>query len=243
MLPIISNRDCFIFSSDKSSLDNPYKIFFNKKNNTFIKSYFSLNKSFYPSSNEVFLYVFDMRKSISDLNENIEILSDEERLKALRYRNSFKKERFIAARSTLRRMFSNFLNLDPKEIDIYIEKEGRPLISNNDGLYFSISYCDSSFVIVVTRRYGTGVDIQKFSSKKNHAFNKIFNFEEKIKLKEELVWTRMEAIGKMNGQGLNAGLRNLYFMATDCKENFTNSRGCFFDFKISRRIYGSFFMR
>ncbi|MBO9463659.1 hypothetical protein J7443_00310 [Tropicibacter sp. R15_0] len=135
-----------------------------------------------------------------------------------------KTHRALAARVELRQMLGAVLNMPGPEIELVNDSEGRPGLHPRYGvpreaLDFSISYGAFGFAVCITAGRRVGLDIERFSPKQADSFDKLFGSRQARRAKTHFIpqelWTRMEAYGKMQGEGLGYGMQKLFKIAMD----------------------------
>ncbi len=131
--------------------------------------------------------------------------------------------RFAAVRTRLCRILSVILNKPHQDINMTVLTTGRPGLAGEDAsVSFSLSYYQSRYcVIALCRGARIGADIQFLNEHRLANFRWLFDdFLSRREqffhpgLTEAEIWVRMEAFSKMTGQGLEAGLRRLFSIAT-----------------------------
>ena len=154
---------------------------------------------------------FDGRRQSGD------VLSTEELLRARRLVQSIDQEKFIFARTVLRRVLSTYLNVLPEEITFETGEHGKPFVRDSD-VQFNVSHSGDCVLIGVIQHNSIGVDVECVRSKQDYRgiAKRFFSVAEyaAIELSEKPVeafyrcWTRKEAFLKATGMGLSFGLSN-----------------------------------
>jgi len=154
-----------------------------------------------------------------------------------------KIHRSMAARAQLRRMLGQILRCDPRDVLLQSDAEGRPMLHPQYGaisrmLDFSVSYVPEGFAIGVTHQRRIGIDLQGFKPRQEASFERLFGSgfarRKVTTLEAHEVWTRMEAYGKMQGQGLGHGMHRLYRIALEPEIADINCH--FLDFRFAHRV-------
>jgi 4'-phosphopantetheinyl transferase len=158
--------------------------------------------------------------AIQKLNE---ILSNDEKCRADRFRFEKDKKRFIVRRGILRTILWLYLGVEPWQLQFCYGKNGKPLVadgSNKGGIHFNLSHSEGVAIYAFTQDREIGVDIEhihdvpdmeeiakNFFSKRE---NKFFLALPKRKKREAFFncWTRKEAFIKTLGDGLSYPLDN-----------------------------------
>ncbi len=166
-------------------------------------------------------------------------LSADEIAKADRLIIMEKRKRFMVGRSLLRWILSIYTNQDAHAIRFVYHRNGKPFLAENTfprQLQFNLSHSGPWLVLVVSQGAPVGIDIEaiKLVKNKKWALEALFDSEirEKIRLLPDHlqdaafigVWTKMEAIGKTLGIGLNMGG---YEIVMDCEQNLDLFDGTF----------------
>jgi 4'-phosphopantetheinyl transferase len=89
------------------------------------------------------------------------ILSDDERQRASRYRFARDKERFTAARAMLRRILAAWLDVPPHQVSFTSSPNGKPAVANSQVLQFNLSHSGELAVYAVSASRRIGVDIEQ----------------------------------------------------------------------------------
>lgn len=149
-------------------------------------------------------------------------LTSQEQNRLLRSPRADKTHRALAARVQLRKMLGEVLECAPLEVELQTDAEGRPGLHPRymipaQKIDFSVSYAPQGFVVAVSQGHRIGADIQKFNQKQKDSFGHIFGGflarRHQTKMEPQALWTRMEAYGKMQGEGLGYGMQKLYQIA------------------------------
>lgn len=132
-----------------------------------------------------------------------------------------KRKQFIVSRGILRKLLSNFLDIN--EIVISYGPHKKPYIEhqfNNNSVIFNISHSANYVLIAITLNNEMGIDIEKINPDIDFKSlsKRFFSTKEKNELidcdfSKQLetfyrVWTRKEAFIKATGKGISFGLDN-----------------------------------
>ncbi len=151
-------------------------------------------------------------------SENQEILSNDEKARARRFRFHTDGDRFIAARSSLRTVLARYLRTKPAELKFGVNPFGKPHLAPGQdqlGLRFNLSHSHEMALLAVARKRDVGVDIefmrrdfatddiaQRFFSRSE--VNQLESIASELKTKAFFnCWTRKEAYIKARGEGLS----------------------------------------
>jgi 4'-phosphopantetheinyl transferase len=144
---------------------------------------------------EVHLWVASLEVEAGDIPPSEALLSEDERIRALRLRRREDRIRFVAARATVRRLLGAYLGLPPAELRFAYGPTGQPrlLASATDvDLRFNLSHSCDLLLVGVARGRSVGVDLEPVRSLPSHRRTEAF-FKG---------WTRKEAFAKATGDGM-----------------------------------------
>jgi len=156
--------------------------------------------------------------SDAELEACHELLSEEEREKAARYRVERPRTDYILTRGTLRSLLSKYLRTTPQEISFRYTQYGKPFLANDTDLAFNVSHSEGLALLAFTRKRDIGVDVEKFRPQTDalKLAERFFSVHERESLRslssDELhtaffrCWTRKEAYIKAKGEGLSLPL-------------------------------------
>ncbi|MEN6317165.1 MAG: 4'-phosphopantetheinyl transferase superfamily protein [Syntrophaceae bacterium] len=178
----------------------------------------------------IWLAVLDLPgKSVEELKRS---LSEDEMMRADRFRYEHDRNRFISARGILRLILSGYLSVEPDTISFVYEKDGKPRLQNASGradIQFNLSHSEGLALYVFTRGKEAGIDLERirdfpemeliveqfFSVRERALFGTLQSSEKKKTFFNW--WTRKEASMKANGKGLSYSLDRIDFLPTDGK--------------------------
>jgi 4'-phosphopantetheinyl transferase len=144
------------------------------------------------------------------------LLAADERERAEKSRPPF-RERFIVARSVLRRVLSGYLNCASADLQFSYGARGKPGLVNAD-LHFNLAHSHELALIAVTRVAAVGVDVEKlrpvrdaariaeryFTANEAAAFRNVSPDQQAVVFFN--LWTRKEAWLKATGEGITEAL-------------------------------------
>jgi len=84
-------------------------------------------------------------------------LSDTEQARARQLVDPIKRNRFSAARASLRWLLAKYLDQPPQEVVIQYEPGGKPYVP---GVHFNVSHSHDRALIAITRACAVGVDVE-----------------------------------------------------------------------------------
>ena len=149
------------------------------------------------------------------------VLSEKEIMRAGKFSLEADKRRYIISRAILKRLLSQFLHVDEKEIELNYSRNGKPFLSENSDLQFNSSHAGDAFVIGFAHGREIGVDVESLnreltiSNLQTYLFTpaelKLFHTLDRDRWQETFVdsWTRKEAMLKATGQGLAQSMNTL----------------------------------
>lgn len=157
------------------------------------------------------------------LDSLLSVLSDEERRRVSRYRRVEDRRRSIVARSTLRLLLGQYLNLPAQEVDLAQRPGGKPCLAaglSTTQLEFNISDAHDLVALAFTIGSPVGVDVEHverrvdseavaarfFAPGEVAALRRLQG--EQRRLAFFRCWTRKEAFLKATGEGLRGGLES-----------------------------------
>lgn len=161
-----------------------------------------------------------------------DVLSEEERQRAARFRFDEPRRQFVTCRGTLRHLLASCCRVAPNDIEFKYGPHGKPTLANHPsdphvpGLEFSVSHSGSFGLIAVGVGKAVGIDIEEFSPgvKHHQLAERYFAPGEALELKRlpaELqlpgfyrAWTCKEAYIKALGTGLSHSLSS-FQVSTD----------------------------
>jgi 4'-phosphopantetheinyl transferase len=166
-------------------------------------------------------YALNLDKTSADLAADWQVLSEDERTRALRFRYASHQYRWIAARAGLRRVLSEYCHTSPSQLEFSKKALGKPVLGNehsNLGIHFNLSHSGKLAVLAVTRNGPVGIDIEhcKAIPDLESVARRFFSETENKQLLQlgrssrqaafYRCWTRKEAVIKTSGKGLSARL-------------------------------------
>lgn len=166
-------------------------------------------------SNSVHVWSCQAIENSDHLNELIKILSEDEVLRANKFRFEKDKAVYITAKYLLRSGLSNYLQLKAKEIIFDYSEYGKPSFMGNVEIDFNVSHSGNRIIIGFARNRTIGVDIEKIKENFDPLeLAENFFSEEEIKALSETkeserfqafyrCWTRKESFIKAVGEGLS----------------------------------------
>lgn len=136
---------------------------------------------------------------------DIDVLSDDERLRAARFRFPVDRRRFTHARAMLRQLLSKYLGASPASHHLSYGRFGKPELPESN-LTFNLSHAGPFTAIAIGFRQSVGIDIELVSQVlewkqiRNGRFGTGGGVDSFLQ-----EWTRAEALRKATGEGIAAG--------------------------------------
>ncbi|MBV9576787.1 MAG: 4'-phosphopantetheinyl transferase superfamily protein [Gammaproteobacteria bacterium] len=163
---------------------------------------------------DVHIWLAELTMSSAEEKIYQSFLSEDELARAQRFRFPKHKQRFIAARATLRRILSYYLNETPAHFRFAYTDYDKPYLCKPENtLQFNLSHSESLAAYAITHDHAIGIDIEKmqttyhagiaqryFSQTENSALS-LLSPAEKAACFYRL-WSRKEALIKAAGKGL-----------------------------------------
>jgi len=171
------------------------------------------------SGNEILVFSLDLIVSPELLSDCRDALSEDERIRAARFRVENVRDEFVAARGFLRGLLSRFTGVPPTDIRITLSPLGKP--SASGGIAFNLSHSGHRAVFALTRATEVGVDLERFRIIVDWPrLARQFLCAEEWQALMELppadqprafvtCWTRKEALSKASGIPLETVLRQV----------------------------------
>jgi 4'-phosphopantetheinyl transferase len=151
---------------------------------------------------------------------DVGLLSDEERERASRFRFERDRSRFVAGRSTLRRLLAEYLDCAPGEVEILYGPYGKPHVAW-PGLSFNVSHSGSCALFAFAPGFEVGIDVEIARGGRQDdegVARRFFSPREVATLRAQppgsrplaflRCWTRKEAYIKARGEGLQLSLHD-----------------------------------
>lgn len=95
-----------------------------------------------------------------------ELLSDDERLRAERFRIDRDRERFIACRAALREILGGYLGLPPEQVVFSYGPRGKPYVAESE-FRFNLSHSGDDALIAVAQGREVGIDLERRDARLN----------------------------------------------------------------------------
>lgn len=153
----------------------------------------------------------------TESQKHLPLLSSDERQRAARFHFDIHRNRFIAARGTLRILLGNALKCNPSAVEFQYGKNGKPFLAEQS-VRFNVSHSHGIAAFALSRGIELGIDVERIDSRplQEGVAERFFSPNEVKTLRslpEELqplgffnCWTRKESYIKATGEGISIGL-------------------------------------
>lgn len=98
------------------------------------------------------------------VDRSLRTLSQDEKQKADRFRFAKDRDRYIVARSSLRQILGDYLDLEPDVITFSYNEYGKPFLENGNPK-FNLSHSEDMALIAITSSRDVGIDIEFIDNK------------------------------------------------------------------------------
>ena len=157
---------------------------------------------------------------VDPVDQDLSILSVDERRRASRFRIATARNRFVGRHIHLREALAEYLDQVPASIPLMSRLNEPPRLDIQSDLRFSLSSSDDISVVAITRERAVGVDVEKldlevdinavastaFSHRECQAINAVCSLERRALFFR--IWTRKEAFVKALGVGFGRDLKS-----------------------------------
>lgn len=167
---------------------------------------------------------FDMwRIYIPDHIESVEnefnLLNKDEQIKSEMFIKEEDRIRFILSKIYLKKLLSNYLKIEPSQLEFKYSEQNKPILTNYPMINFNLSHSGQYIIIGFANKWSVGVDIELMNTHLD-LYSLINNCmsspEVSVILNSEMprqmfykYWTRKEALLKGVGIGLTDRLKDI----------------------------------
>ncbi|MEA2409874.1 MAG: 4-phosphopantetheinyl transferase [Thermoleophilaceae bacterium] len=163
----------------------------------------------WPASDEVHVWSVELDRPAAHLAR---ALSEDELLRAARYKVPDAGPRFVAARAALRTLLGRYLGHDPAALRFAAGPQGKPRLDHPpSSLQFNVSHSAGVALIAVAPEMEVGIDIEEIKPRQDLAglARRVFTEREReaIALDEQSFyrhWVAKEAFVKATGRGISS---------------------------------------
>jgi 4'-phosphopantetheinyl transferase len=113
---------------------------------------------------EAHVWRIDLRREPAQLERDLALLSERERLRAERFRFAIHRDRYVAAHAALRSILGSYLGLAPEEIRYVVGPAGKPSLApgvSELDLRFNLSDSGDLALCAVSEARELGVDLER----------------------------------------------------------------------------------
>jgi 4'-phosphopantetheinyl transferase len=110
--------------------------------------------------NQIHVWTLHLEVENSEFRYYQSLLTNAEIDRANRFTNLEKRQRFIIARASLRKILSLYTHSCVSTLDFEYGPGGKPYLSNNTGINFNLSYSQNIAMVAVSMHRELGIDIQ-----------------------------------------------------------------------------------
>ena len=173
------------------------------------------------ADNEIHVWRAGLELPVSQLQRLRGALTVDELERANRFSFQIDRQRFIAARGTLRSILSRYITITPSHLRFHYNRYGKPFLAAEFSahlLNFNLSHSGSMALYAITRKMEVGVDVERVRSDVDYEeiAERFFSANEVAILRTMptekkldafyTCWTRKEAYIKAHGKGLSLPL-------------------------------------
>jgi len=159
------------------------------------------------------LYIFDEVDKLEDLP--MDLLSDERREKALKYRSPVGRKLCVCVYLLMRFALKEEYGIE-EAVDFGYNENGKPFLKDYPHIHFNLSHCKKAAACVVSDTE-VGVDVQDIRPVTGKVAKRVLTEAEYGKLKAAQdpdeyfcgIWTVKESFLKRTGQGIRADLSKI----------------------------------
>lgn len=175
-----------------------------------------------PCGIEVWLLKLNLSVPISD--EDASLLSEDERIHALRFCRHEDRVRSVVTRASLRRMLAARVAMPPGSLRFAANRYGKPYLQDDSKIEFNVSHAGSFALIALSTGGQVGVDIERYDrgidAKGLRAY--VFSPLERqsgLQTAEDFIdrWVAKESVLKALGLGVSEHLQAISILPGDGK--------------------------
>ena len=118
-----------------------------------------------PSPQDVHVWEWDLDVCAGDFDRHWEMLSEEERERANKFRFERHRRRYVAGRGELRRLLSRYLGLAPSAITLRYGSDGKPFCATQPPewrICFNLSHSENEAALAISNGFEVGIDVEQF---------------------------------------------------------------------------------
>lgn len=163
-------------------------------------------------ANTVWVWQANLNLPESSISVFWDSLADDERQRADRFRREIDRTSFIAARGILRALLGQYLQCDPRELQLSYRDRGKPFLADSSW-QFNLSHSGGLALYAIAANRAVGIDIEAIRDLEIEQLAKRFfsdrEYRKLCQLKGDrqteaffTYWTAKEAYLKATGEGL-----------------------------------------
>lgn len=145
-------------------------------------------------------------ESVFDLLSFVDVLNNQEAIRARKFRNDFDQKSYLLSHILLRILLSSYFDIDPVEWVFAFNKYGKPMQLNfPNEIFFNISHTKNMICISFSNALRVGVDVENVTKKNINILKSVFKSQTSYYSDMNYVseWTSREAFLKGLGLGLS----------------------------------------
>jgi 4'-phosphopantetheinyl transferase len=171
-------------------------------------------------SDEVHVWHADLDRAAREMPYLGDLLSADERARAARFHFAQDRERWVTARSLLRRLLARYLDTDPARLRLIYGAYGKPALEEEPWLRFNLSHSGGIVLFAVAGGREVGVDVERVRDDidAEDLAPAVFSHQERQAL-------RVAAPGEKNA---------LFFALWTAKEAYIKARGLGFSYPVQQ---------
>lgn len=110
--------------------------------------------------NQVHVWTIHLEADNAEVRHYASLLTNSEIIRANRFPNSEKRQHFIIARASLRKILALYTDNHASSVDFEYKPNGKPYLRGNTGIHFNLSYSQNMAMVAVSMHRELGIDIQ-----------------------------------------------------------------------------------
>ncbi len=156
--------------------------------------------------------------SLAQVSIDHEIISSDELERSRRFAKPLHADRFLATRTSLRQILSQYVELPPGQLKITPDQHGKPAIAEESSLHFNLAHSyDLAMIAVASEAVGIDVEMcnrqleplamaQRFFCPREYDLVASASDPDRQRLNFLRIWSAKEATLKLLGTGLRVDL-------------------------------------
>ena len=173
-----------------------------------------------PCGVEAWLLELDLWKPVSD--SDLALLSEDEHIRVLRFRQHQDRVRSVVTRAALRRLLAGRLMIPPDELRFVVNPYGKPRLYDYLGMEFNVSHSGCFALIALSTSGQVGVDIEyghraiDAKSLSTYVFSTLER-QSALQTAEDFIerWVAKESVLKAVGLGISEHLQAVSVLPSD----------------------------